>query len=42
VSLGKIDAADLAAQGSDELSMLARSFNRMKKSLAHAIKMLGE
>ena len=42
VSLGKIDAADLSAQGSDELSMLARSFNRMKKSLAHAIKMLGE
>ena len=42
VSLGKVDAADLPAYGSDELSMLARSFNRMKKSLAHAIKMLNE
>lgn len=42
VSLGKIDGPDFAAQGGDELSLLAQSFNRMKKSLAHAIKMLEE
>jgi protein-histidine pros-kinase len=42
VSLGKIDAADLPAHGTDELSLLAQSFNRMKKSLAHAIKLLDE
>ncbi len=40
VSLGKIDAPEFPASGRDELSMLAQSFNRMKKSLAHAIKLL--
>jgi protein-histidine pros-kinase len=40
VSMGKLDAEELPAQGKDELSMLARSFNRMKKSLAHAMQML--
>ncbi len=42
VSLGKIEGADFPAHGSDELSLLAQSFNRMKKSLTHAIKMLEE
>ena len=42
VSMGKLDAAELPAEGKDELSRLAQSFNRMKKSLAHAIKMLEE
>ncbi len=42
VSLGKLDAPEFPAAGKDELSRLARSFNRMKKSLAHAIKMLEE
>ena len=42
VSLGKIDGADFPTPGDDELSLLAQSFNRMKKSLAHAIKMLEE
>jgi len=42
VSLGKIDGPDFPAHGDDELSLLAQSFNRMKKSLAHAIKMLEE
>jgi HAMP domain-containing protein len=52
VSLGKIDAPDFpvaggaaggdAGAGEDELSLLARSLNRMKKSLSHAIKMLEE
>jgi protein-histidine pros-kinase len=42
VSLGKIDGPDFAARGSDEVSHLAQSFNRMKKSVVHAIKMLDE
>jgi HAMP domain-containing protein len=42
VSLGKIEGPDFGTEGDDELSLLAQSFNRMKKSLAHAIKMLEE
>jgi protein-histidine pros-kinase len=42
VSLGKIDEPDLPATGNDELSTLSQSFNRMKKSLDHALKMLDE
>ncbi len=42
VSLGKIDGPAFPAQGNDELSLLAQSLDRMKKSLAHAIKMLEE
>jgi len=42
VSLGKIDGPDFPASGQDEVSGLAQSFNRMKKSVAHAIKMLEE
>jgi len=42
VSLGKLDAPEFPTRGKDELSRLASSFNRMKKSLSHAIKMLDE
>jgi protein-histidine pros-kinase len=42
VSLGKIDGPDFPAKGSDEVARLAQSFNRMKKSVVHAIKMLDE
>ncbi|MEY2930285.1 MAG: hypothetical protein RL033_1034 [Pseudomonadota bacterium] len=42
VSLGKIDGPDFPLQGKDEVTHLAQSFNRMKKSVAHAIKMLEE
>jgi protein-histidine pros-kinase len=42
VSLGKIDGPDFPLQGKDEVTRLAQSFNRMKKSVAHAIKMLEE
>jgi protein-histidine pros-kinase len=42
VSLGKIDGPDFPTSGRDEVSRLAQSFNRMKKSVAHAIKMLEE
>ena len=42
VSLGNMGAPDLPARGRDELSLLAQSFNRMKKSLTHALKLLDE
>jgi HAMP domain-containing protein len=42
VSLGKIDGPDVPSKGSDEVARLAQSFNRMKKSVVHAIHMLGE
>ena len=42
VSLGKIDGPDFSLRGSDEVARLAQSFNRMKKSVVHAIRMLGE
>jgi protein-histidine pros-kinase len=42
VSLGKIDTAEFTVKGRDEIAVLAQSFNRMKKSLAQALKMLDE
>jgi protein-histidine pros-kinase len=42
VSRGKLDGADVPAGGSDEIARLAQSFNRMKRSVVHAIKMLEE
>src|SRR5688572_26161241 len=42
VSLGKIDGPDFPLQGKDEVTRLSQSFDRMKKSVAHAIKMLEE
>jgi HAMP domain-containing protein len=42
VSLGKIDGPDMAVKGSDEVARLTQSFNRMKQSVVHAIKMLDE
>ncbi len=42
VSMGKFDADELDVKGSDELSALARSFVRMRTSLASAMKMLDE
>ncbi|HLW13220.1 MAG TPA: DUF3365 domain-containing protein [Casimicrobiaceae bacterium] len=40
-SLGKLDTAQFAARGGDEIASLAISFNRMKTSLVEALKMLG-
>lgn len=40
ISTGKLEAGDLDTSGSDELSALARSFMRMRISLASAMKML--
>lgn len=40
ISTGKPEASDLDTSGSDELSVLARSFVRMRTSLASAMKLL--
>ena len=40
VSLGKSDAPEFDARGKDEIATLAGSFNRMRRSLVQAMKML--
>jgi protein-histidine pros-kinase len=40
VSLGKMDVPDFRARSKDEIGVLVDSFNRMKKSIVHALKML--
>jgi protein-histidine pros-kinase len=40
VSLGKMDAPEFEERGHDEIASLAGSFNRMRRSLANAMKML--
>jgi len=42
VSRGNMDVADFHLRSKDEIGVLADSFNRMKKSLVEAMKMLGE
>jgi protein-histidine pros-kinase len=42
VSLGKLDSPEFPVRSSDEIGKLAGSFNRMKKSLVQAMKMLEE
>jgi protein-histidine pros-kinase len=42
VSMGKFEAEEFDPRGNDEISGLARSFNRMRTSLASALKMLDE
>ena len=42
VSLGEFDTQQFNIKGNDELSALARSFSRMRTSLASAMKMLDE
>lgn len=42
VSMGKFDVDEFDRDGSDELSTLAQSFDRMRTSLASALKMLDE
>ena len=42
VSLGNMDAPEVVVRGRDEIASLAGSFNRMRRSLANALKMLGE
>ncbi|HME23491.1 MAG TPA: DUF3365 domain-containing protein [Acetobacteraceae bacterium] len=40
VSLGNMDASEFAERGRDEIASLAGSFNRMRRSLANAMKLL--
>lgn len=42
VSMGNMDAPEIPAMGRDEISSLAVAFNRMRRSLANALKLLGE
>jgi HAMP domain-containing protein len=42
ISLGRLDVPELPAEGKDEVAQLASSFNRMRRSLVTAMKMLGE
>src|SRR3954453_10762400 len=42
VSMGNMDAPEVVVRGRDEIASLAASFNRMRRSLANALKMLGE
>ena len=42
VSLGKLDSPEYVKQGKDEVASLSRSFNRMRRSLQNALKMLDE
>ncbi len=41
ISLGNFSAPEFAATGHDEISMLAASFNRMRRSLEKALNLLG-
>jgi protein-histidine pros-kinase len=42
VSRGQMDAPEFSEKGDDEINLLAASFNRMRRSLEKAMKMLGE
>ncbi len=42
ISLGKLDAPELPVKGNDEVSVLAGSFNRMRRSLVQALRLLEE
>jgi len=42
ISLGNLDAPELPDQGKDEVAVLAGSFNRMRRSLVQAMRMLEE
>jgi HAMP domain-containing protein len=40
ISQGKLDIEELPVKGRDEISLLARSFNRMQRSLSRAMRLL--
>ena len=42
VSMGEADAPEFEAKGSDQIARLAGSFNRMRRSLQEALRMLSE
>jgi HAMP domain-containing protein len=41
ISVGKMDMPELPVRGKDEIAVLAGSFNRMRRSLDRALRMLG-
>jgi protein-histidine pros-kinase len=40
ISTGNMDIPELSEKGGDEVSLLARSFNRMRRSLERAIELI--
>jgi protein-histidine pros-kinase len=42
VSMGETDAPEFTARGSDQIAQLASAFNRMRRSLEEALRMLGD
>ena len=40
ISVGELDIPELAESGKDEVALLAKSFNRMRRSLAKAIELI--
>jgi HAMP domain-containing protein len=40
ISVGQMDMPELPVRGNDEIAVLAGSFNRMRRSLERALKML--
>lgn len=42
VSTGNLDIPEFEVKGNDEIASLMESFNRMRRSIANALKMLGE
>ena len=42
VSTGNLDIPEFVVKGKDEIASLMESFNRMRRSIANALKMLGE
>ena len=42
ISTGDLDIAELSDSGHDEVSVLARSFNRMRRSLEKAISLIDQ
>ena len=42
ISVGELDIPELAESGKDEVALLAKSFNRMRRSLEKAISLIDE
>jgi len=42
VSLGNMDAPEIEPKGGDEVAELAHAFNRMRRSLANAMRMISD
>jgi protein-histidine pros-kinase len=42
VSTGNLDIPEFMVKGNDEIASLMESFNRMRRSITNALKMLGE